>query len=369
MSISPNALIGQFATAFGGAMASLGIESTAQALMSDGTIVYTDGTPGTMDRPLVEIDGSSSTIRDDYARLTTWKKPIALFSDSSIVRSKFLSDVEPLESVLDSRMIDVTEKIKGRNHEGHMTRSVSLRNVLKKLFEGVTTETAALENLPYQIAAMGAAESTLMDARQRVELGEDSPRKVAELFFISAALHAGLGGMKPSEKAAEVFGESVRQFSLAEEYGVAIAAVSEIPAWLFRDDVKRRDAYLFHVADHWDIAAKELHKSGDFTGAIIAIYRGLRAAALSKNYEAMSNLFVQKGGFGIQEEMGKSFLRAAGAKLKMYETGMATNEKQVLLEVLGDFTMARKVWDARTAKKMGSSGFSVEGAVEGVLKS
>lgn len=394
MGIAPNASIAQFTAAYAGALTSLGIGCAPQLLNPSGAIIYSGEATGP-DEPLMKIDGSRSTAaRDEYVMLSVPKEKIFAEPkdrDVSILdpTSPFLSEIDHLEEILDSRKTNITQNFAGRDHQGYMVRNLSLRDILKALHKGdPSTSDPSLKGIKDAAAnivkivdegeaspsdprieglrsgaheiATGSGYPSLSDsfiegvkdaayafavrANDKLIPGQRDELEAAGLFFAAAVLFAGLADEKSMERAVEMFAHSAKYFFKTHENPVAAAAVTEILAWLKKDDPKWRDPYLVQAADRWEEAARALHGRGDVFGATIAVYRGLRAAALSSHHEDMKVLFsissrINGERKNAEGQMG-DYLRGALMILKMHEDGRIPDEKLVWEEAYGGLNAA-----------------------------
>lgn len=327
MSISTNATIAQFAAAYAGALSSLGIECAPQALVSDGTIEYGSEATGPLDKPLINIDGSRSThARSSYILLSAAKERIAVMSPKSGVDEiinvdpPFLSEIDRLEEILDSETISITHHFAGPDSEGYAIRRPRLRELLKTLSSHPIAFDfhENIKHIAYRIAT---------DAHRTIR-GDYTD--AAGQFFVAGALLAGLGDEDSVKKAVEMFLESAGRFGMMNVYSISRPAVTELAATLVGKDETQSDSFLSMIADFWDDAAKALKIRGDVVGATIAIYRGLRAAALSKNYDAMRLLFAFSAEINGEsentEEQMRDYLRSAQAAFNTYIHGTNSDE-------------------------------------------
>jgi len=347
MSIATNATIGQFTAAYAAALSSLGIECAPQMLHYSDGIIYGEEATGP-DEPFVKIDGSRSTgARNEYIAISVPKEKIFVEPkdrDVSVLdpTSSFLDEIDRFDEVLDSSKIDIIQSFAGRDHEGLMVTAPSLREVLKtlSLLGDVVEDLSAdvLKALPesnvsdeYREGVKGAAYDFATWANDKLMPGQRDYLKAAELFFAAGALFAGLADEKSIDRAVEMFAESAKQFYMTKDHRVSAAAVTEILAWLKKDDPKWSNAYLVQAADRWEEAAIVLHGRGDVFAATIAVYRGLRAAALSSHHEAMKVLFDISSRINLErkntEGLIGDYLRGALMILSLHEDGRAPDEK------------------------------------------
>lgn len=341
MNLAPNATFAQFATAYAGALSSLGIESNVQALRSDGTMEYSSEAAEFFDMPLINIDGSRSTAaRDSYVLLSAPKEPVALFSrDEQPTRhaeSPFISGMNRLESIIFSSTdkiaddLDIPiEKIWPTGMDDWRRQFRSIRQF--SLSDIIAGKTPLSDDIIEHLArGIDACASMSMQSSQGDQL------RTARLYFISGILFANLEDPKISKKAIRMFNLSSEFFFHFNDHAVTAAIVSEIPVTVSGLAADRMEAYLAHTAACWDKAASSLLDAGDIAGAIITIYRGLRAASLSKNYLAMRHLFELSAAIndrkGNVKEQNRDHLRSALATFNAYAPMAESDENLVWKE-------------------------------------
>lgn len=349
MGIASNATIGQFTASYAAALSSLGIGCAPQLLCNNGEIIYC-GEPTGPDEPFVRIDGSQSIgARNEYVALTVPKEVIFADPKDRDINllnptSPFLSEIDRFDEIVDSTTIDVVAEYMRPAHKGPSVSTLKVRlNTLKlrDVLKALSDTNVADE---YREGVKRAAYDFATRANDNLMPGQQYELKAAELFFSAAVLFAGLADEKSMERAVEMFAHSAKYFCKTHENPVAAAAVTEILAWLRKDDPKWKDAYLVQAADRWEEAASALHRQGDIFGATIAVYRGLRAAALSSHHEVMKVLFGISwrinGGRGNTEGQIGDCLRSALMILRLHEDGGVLDEKMVWEEAYGGLYVA-----------------------------
>ena len=349
MSIVPNASIGQFTAAYAGALSSLGVSCAPQLLHYKGHIVYGGEATGP-DEPLIKIDGSRSTAaRDEYVMLSVPKEQIFADPRERDVNllnptSPFLSEIDRFDEIVDSTTINVVAEYALPAHKGPSVSTLKvklselkLRDVLKALSDPDVTD-------EYREGIKRAAHIIANDADNIIGFGKGDELKAAETFFVAGILFAGLKDDESNDIAIRMVAESARLFYATRLHHVAAAAVTEILPWLMKDDPKRRDAFLVQAADRWEEVASALHREGDIFGASIAVYRGLRAAALSKHYDAMRILFALSAEINGEKkntgEQTRDYLRSTLATFNTYIHGANSDENRVWKEACSGLYLA-----------------------------